>query len=312
MLEIKQLCKYYGNFLALNHLDLSIKKGEIFGFVGPNGAGKTTTMKIISGLLKASSGEVIIDGVNALKDARQLKRKIGYMPDFFGVYDNLKAMEYMEFYASMYGIVGEEAKRTARELMALVKLSDKENQYVDGLSRGMKQRLCLARSMVHNPDFLILDEPASGLDPRARFEMKEILKNLKSIGKTIMISSHILPELAEICTSIGVMKKGELVLQGRVDELLEHAKDINPLKIKLYSGKEQAIRVLKENPRVESISIFDDMLKLNFKGTERDEANLLRMMVEAGAEISGFLREKGSLEEFFMEITKERSERDET
>ena len=216
MLEIKQLCKYYGDFLAVNHLDLSIENGEIFGFVGPNGAGKTTTMKIISGLLKASSGEVFIDGTNALKDAKQLKQKIGYMPDFFGVYDNLKAIEYMEFYASMYGIVGKKAKQISRELMALVNLSDKENSYVDGLSRGMKQRLCLARSMVHNPDLLILDEPASGLDPRARFEMKEILKNLKDMGKTIMISSHILPELAEICTTIGIMEHGQLLLQGKL------------------------------------------------------------------------------------------------
>lgn len=303
MLEIKQLCKYYGDFLAVNHLDLSIENGEIFGFVGPNGAGKTTTMKIISGLLKASSGEVFIDGTNALKDAKQLKQKIGYMPDFFGVYDNLKAIEYMEFYASMYGIVGKKAKQISRELMALVNLSDKENSYVDGLSRGMKQRLCLARSMVHNPDLLILDEPASGLDPRARFEMKEILKNLKDMGKTIMISSHILPELAEICTTIGIMEQGQLLLHGSVEDILEQAKGRNSLKIQLYSGQSKALRVLKENPKVESISILDSCLKLKFRGTEEEEARLLRSILEAGAEVSGFSRERGNLEELFMEMT---------
>lgn len=303
MLEIKQLCKYYGDFLAVNHLDLSIENGEIFGFVGPNGAGKTTTMKIISGLLKASSGEVFIDGTNALKDAKQLKQKIGYMPDFFGVYDNLKAIEYMEFYASMYGIVGKKAKQISKELMALVNLSDKENSYVDGLSRGMKQRLCLARSMVHNPDLLILDEPASGLDPRARFEMKEILKNLKDMGKTIMISSHILPELAEICTTIGIMEQGQLLLHGSVEDILEQAKGRNSLKIQLYSGQSKALRVLKENPKVESISILDSCLKLKFRGTEEEEARLLRSILEAGAEVSGFSRERGNLEELFMEMT---------
>lgn len=303
MLEIKQLCKYYGDFLAVNHLDLSIENGEIFGFVGPNGAGKTTTMKIISGLLKASSGEVFIDGTNALKDAKQLKQKIGYMPDFFGVYDNLKAIEYMEFYASMYGIVGKKAKQISRELMALVNLSDKENSYVDGLSRGMKQRLCLSRSMVHNPDLLILDEPASGLDPRARFEMKEILKNLKDMGKTIMISSHILPELAEICTTIGIMEQGQLLLHGSVEDILEQAKGRNSLKIQLYSGQSKALRVLKENPKVESISILDSCLKLKFRGTEEEEARLLRSILEAGAEVSGFSRERGNLEELFMEMT---------
>ena len=311
MLEIKQLCKYYGDFLALNHLDLTIDSREIFGFVGPNGAGKTTAMKIISGLLPATSGSVFIEGVDALKDAKKLKQKIGYMPDFFGVYDNLKAIEYMEFYASMYGIVGKKGKKISRELMALVNLSDKENSYVDGLSRGMKQRLCLARSMVHNPELLILDEPASGLDPRARFEMKEILKNLKELGKTIMISSHILPELAEICTTIGIMDRGELLIHGSIDDILMQAKERNPLRIHIYSGKEQALRVLKENQKVESIAILDDCLKLNFKGNEEEEAKLLRSVIEAGTEVKGFFRERGNLEELFMELTEEGGKGDE-
>ena len=255
MVKIEKLYKHYGKFVALNHLDLSIGKGELFGFVGPNGAGKTTTMRIISGLLKADGGSVHVAGVNALKDNQNLKRKIGYMPDFFGVYDNLKAIEYMEFYASIYGITGEKAKSMCLELMDLVNLSDKADFYVDGLSRGMKQRLCLARSLVHNPELLILDEPASGLDPRARFEMKGILRNLHDMGKTIIISSHILSELAEMCTTIGIIDKGNMVTKGTVEEIMQKLSTSTPLKIHVTGNVETAVRIIKENPQVENFSI---------------------------------------------------------
>ena len=208
MVEIKGLNKFYGKFIALNNLDLHIDKGELFGFVGPNGAGKTTTMKILSGLLKASGGEVYVAGIDAIRQSTELKAMIGYMPDFFGVYDNLKAIEYMEFYASIYGMYGKQATSYCMELMDLVHLSDKANFYVDSLSRGMKQRLCLARSLVHNPQLLILDEPASGLDPRARFEMKGILKNLHEIDKTIII-------VYTICGFMAAL--GGIVQMGRVD-----------------------------------------------------------------------------------------------
>ena len=213
MLKIKGLCKKYGNFTALDNLDLAIGRGEIFGFVGPNGAGKTTTLKILAGLLKADAGEVYIDDIRLFEDYDRLKELIGYMPDFFGVYDNLKVMEYLEFYASAYGIETKRAQELGRELLSVVHLDGKEEHYVDELSRGMKQRLCLARALIHDPQFLILDEPASGLDPRNRFEFKEILRDLKEAGKTIIISSHILMELAEICTSIGVIEHGKIIMQ---------------------------------------------------------------------------------------------------
>ena len=308
MLEINQLCKYYGDFLAIDHLNLSIQRGEIFGFVGPNGAGKTTTMKIMVGLLKASSGTVYMDGVEIGKSPKLFQRKIGYMPDFFGVYDNLKVLEYMEFFASMYGIIGKQAKDISRELLELVNLLEKENSYVDGLSRGMKQRLCLARAMIHNPELLILDEPASGLDPKARFEMKELLKKLKEREKTVIISSHILPELAQLCTTIGVMQHGKILLHGEIEEILEKANTSRPLKIQIYSEQSKAIQVLKKDPNVESISIIGACLKVNFKGKEEDEVKLLRSMIEAGVEVSSFLREKGDLEHLFMELTEEGGE----
>ena len=305
MLKIKQLCKYYGDFLAVDHLDLDIQKGEIFGFVGPNGAGKTTTMKIAAGLLRETSGEIWIDGINTRKDEKRIKQKIGYMPDFFGVYENLKVIEYIEFYASMYGIVGKEGKRRAREMLEIVDLLEKENSYVDGLSRGMKQRLCLARSMVHNPEVLILDEPASGLDPRARHGMKEILKSLKQFEKTIVVSSHILQELAEICTTVGIMDRGKLLVYGSIDNVLMQVKEKNTLKIQVYAGKEKVLRLLKENPKVERVSILQDCLKLSFKGTEEEEAKLLRSLIEGGADINSFVRERGDLEELFMTLTEE-------
>ena len=303
MLEIKNLYKYYGKFAALDGLNLSIKKGELFGFVGPNGAGKTTTMRIISGLLQADGGSVYIDGVDALKDIRHLKNKIGYMPDFFGVYDNLKVMEYMDFYASIYGLTGKSAKSLCLELLDLVHLSDKTQRYVDDLSRGMKQRLCLARCLIHKPELLILDEPASGLDPRARFEMKEILKNLIDMDKTILISSHILPELAEMCTSIGVIQSGQMVLCGAVDEILSMMASANPLVITMLSETERAVAFLKKQPLVETLSYKDNTIRVDFRGDALDEAALLSNMVSQDLPVCAFTREEGSLESLFIQIT---------
>lgn len=303
MLSIHNLRKNFGKFTALNGLELEIQKGELFGFVGPNGAGKTTTMKIISGLLKADSGEVEVAGIDAIKDHRGLKEKIGYMPDFFGVYDNLKALEYMEFYASIYGITGQEAKNLCYDLMEIVNLTDKAEAYVDSLSRGMKQRLCLARCLVHNPELLILDEPASGLDPRARFEMKEILRNLRDMGKTIIISSHILPELAEMCSTIGIIEKGNMVIKGTVDEIMATMSTNNPLVIKILEKQEVAVRILKENPLVENISIQSDRLSISYKGMIEQEAELLTSLIENQVKIASFSREEGNLESLFMQIT---------
>lgn len=317
MVNIENLQKFYGKFAALDGLNLSIQKGELFGFVGPNGAGKTTTMKILSGLLCADGGSAHIAEIDALRDSQNLKRRIGYMPDFFGVYDSLKAIEYMEFYASIYGIHGESAKKLCMELMDLVNLADKAQTYVDTLSRGMKQRLCLARSLVHNPELLILDEPASGLDPRARFEMKGILKNLHDMGKTIIISSHILSELAEMCTTIGIIDHGKMVVKGSVDEIMMRLNTSNPLKIHIIGNAETAVKVLKENPLVgnvsmekastENISVEAGENKvdvtIDFAGSEADEAALVRQLVDNNVRFSSFARQSGNLEEVFMLVT---------
>ena len=303
MVEIRNLTKTYGKYRALNNLNLHIDKGEIFGFVGPNGAGKTTTMRIICGLLQADWGEVYVDGIDSLNHNELIKRKVGYVPDFFGVYDNFKVMEYMEFYGSMYGMDRVSVHKISLGLLDLVNLLDKQDAYVDGLSRGMKQRLCVARALIHNPQLLVLDEPASGLDPRARFELKEIMKNLGSMGKTIIISSHILPELGEMCTSIGVMEKGNLIANGKVEEITKQSRQANPLTIQILENKDQAIQILRQTPQVQKLSIRDNEIIIAFCGEEADMAQLLSNLILSGVKVSGFHREEGNLETLFLEIT---------
>jgi len=311
MLTIKNLVKSYGNFKALDGVNLEIEKGEIFGFIGPNGAGKSTTMKIVSGLLSADSGEVYVDDIDALKNNKLLKEKIGYMPDFFGVYDNLKALEYLEFYASIYGIVGEEARKLSMDLLELVNLEDKWNSNVDGLSRGMKQRLCLARCLVHNPELLILDEPSSGMDPKARYEMKGILKNLKDMGKTIIVSSHILSELAEICTKVGIIKNGKIVCQGTVDEVMLMAQGSAPLTITVMDNAEKAIEILRENPNVKEMSLDSNKIKANIIGGDKDSYEILKTLILKDIPVVSFNKGNGNLEDVFIQITENNMEGEE-
>lgn len=303
MLVIKELEKTYGKFKALNSLNLNINEGEIFGFIGPNGAGKSTTMKIISGLLLPDSGEVYVDEIDAIKNNRKLKEKIGYMPDFFGVYDNLKACEYLEFYGSIYGINGNDIKKLSMDLLELVNLEDKYDSYVDGLSRGMKQRLCLARCLIHNPKLLILDEPASGMDPRARFEMKNILKNLKDMGKTILVSSHILSELGEICTNLGIIEHGQMICQGTMDEIMEKISGNHPISINVLSKQEEAIKILKENTNVGKITLEENKITAVFNGDDNECSELLKRLVIQNIPIISFNREVSSLEDIFIKIT---------
>lgn len=308
MLVIKNLEKSYGKFKALKGVDLEIEKGEIFGFIGPNGAGKSTTMKIVSGLLSPDSGEVYVDGIDAIKENKLLKEKIGYMPDFFGVYDNLMAIEYLEFYASIYGIVGEEARKLSMDLLELVNLSDKYDANVNGLSRGMKQRLCLARCLVHNPELLILDEPASGMDPKSRFEMKGILKNLKSMGKTIIISSHILSELGEICSKVGIIQNGKMVCQGTVDEVTLFATGSAPVTITVIDEVDRAIKIIKEAPTVRNVSADENRITASIIGGDIEAKNLLKSLVIQDIPVISFTKAAGNLEDVFIQITEGNSE----
>lgn len=310
MVHVENLTKKFKGTLAVNNLCMEIPEGEIYGFVGANGAGKTTTMRIIAGLLAPTSGRVLIDGIDISKEPLKVKERIGYMPDFFGVYDDLKVSEYMAFYAGLQGIYGRKVNELTDSLLELVRLTDKKEAYVDSLSRGMKQRLCLARSLIHDPKFLILDEPASGLDPRARVEMKEILKELRSMGKTVLISSHILPELSELCTSIGIIDAGRLVASGPVADITEKLSQKGIIKIKVSDKMEEAVKLLMEMPEAGEISSVSNVLEVKVKGGEKVYARILRELVVNGIPVISFHPEESSLEAVFMKLT-ERSKENE-
>ena len=303
MLYINDLTKNYGSFTAVNHLSLHIPEGDLFGFVGPNGAGKTTTIRIVCGLLRASSGSVRIGGTAAAVGSKTMKRMIGYVPDFFGVYDNLKVREYMDMYGSMYGMDSRDIARLTDDLLELVNLSDKKEEYVDTLSRGMKQRLCVARALLHNPKLLILDEPSSGLDPRARVEMKELLKNLHSMGKTIVISSHILSELSEMCNSIGIMNRGQLITAGRIEDIMQQISGGKRMHIQVASGMESAVRILKEQAGIRIESVRENEIIMLFNGADEEISALIGLMIQNQVVLTGFYREEGSLESLFMQLT---------
>ena len=303
MLEIRQLKKMYGRTAALDGLEMSVKEGALYGFVGPNGAGKTTTIKILTGLLLPDGGSVVIGGEDAVAAPEKVVAKIGYVPDFFGVYDNLKVSEYMELFASCYGLCGLNARKRIIELLGQVGLEEKGDYYVDGLSRGMKQRLCLARALIHNPPILIMDEPTAGLDPGTRYEFREILKDLREQEKTVVISSHILSELSELCTDIGIVEQGKMVLEGTMDDILEQINVQSPLMISVYRNREKALAILRSHPYVETVTIRQNDIMAGFTGDREDEALLLQQLLDAGVMICGFMRERGNLESVFMQIT---------
>jgi len=278
MIEIENLVKKFGEIRALDGLSLKIEDKELYGFVGPNGAGKTTAMKIISGLLPYDSGKVIINGTDVVKETVKIRKKIGYVPDYFGVYDNLKVIEYIEFFASAYNIV-------------------------DDLSRGQKQRLCLARALIHEPELLVLDEPTSGMDPRARIEIRKLLKRLNEQGQTIIISSHILHEISELVTGLAVIEEGKIVMSGSIESIERKIHIENPIIMKVKEGMDIATEILKEDEAVLSLTITEDNeFYISYSGKEEDEGYLLKKIVESGVLVSSFSRRGHDLESVFIKI----------
>jgi ABC-2 type transport system ATP-binding protein len=327
MVETRDLTRRYGSNLALDHLNLQIPEGAIFGFIGPNGAGKTTTMRILTTLLQPSGGEAHVAGISVTKQPRGVRRVVGFMPDFFGVYDNMRSWEYLDFFGRAYGVPANRRATLIDELLGLVDLGHKRDELVMGLSRGMKQRLSLARTMMHDPRLLILDEPASGLDPRARIELRELLKELRLLGKTIMISSHILTELAEMCTHIAIIERGRLLAAGDVQAILRSLQPHRTLEVRVLAGAVQAeallrgfkgvLAVQRDGPPLTDVTPesevppadeTDDeeshMLLVDFAGDERDMGELLRALVTAGMTVTRFAEQSGDLEDIFMHVTK--------
>jgi len=305
MIEVVNFTERYGDFVAVDDLSFSIGKGEIFGFIGPNGAGKSTTIRFLATLLRPTSGEGRICGHSVTADPMAVRRVIGFMPDDFGVYDGMKVWEFLDFFAVAYEIPRVSRKKIIGEVLELLDLTHKKDDYVNGLSKGMKQRLCLAKTLVHDPPVLILDEPASGLDPRARLEMKALLGELRRMGKTILISSHILSELADFCTSIGIIERGKLLAAGSIQEIQQQIRSHRVLKVRLLDETtDRAAAILRDDPSIRLVEAYDHTVSAEFEGRDDDMARLLGRLIQSGITVQSFAEEPLSLEEVFMMITK--------
>jgi len=305
MIDVRGVTKVYKDLVAVNNLSFSINQGDIFGFIGPNGAGKTTTIKILATLLKPTQGYALVCGYNVLTQADDVKRVMGYMPDNFGVYDDMKVWEYLDFFGAAYKI--DKARRTKiiDDVLELTDLTHKKNDYVEALSRGMKQRLCLAKTLVHDPQVLLLDEPASGLDPRARIELRELLKELRKMGKTILISSHILTELADFCNTVGIMEQGNLQYAGDIRTITEQLRGARVIEVRVKEGFEQkAEDIFLNNSKVQEVEREGNLLRIHFPLDFADEDFVTDTLVENGIKFSSIRELEIDLEDVFMKLTK--------
>jgi ABC-2 type transport system ATP-binding protein len=307
MLETRDLTKMYGDLYALNKLTLKLERGDVYGFIGPNGAGKTTTMRILATLLNPTWGEASVCGYSIYNGAKEIRRVMGYMPDFFGVYDDMKVIEYLEFFAAAYRIKGPERRKKCDQVLELVDLGYKRDALVTSLSRGMTQRLGLARVLLHEPQVLLLDEPASGLDPRARIEMRGLLKELRNMGKTILVSSHILPELADICNKIGIIERGKLLFNGDVDAAIRQVRVHTTYHIVVANGLNgMAKSKLEGHPEIMTVEHkeADDLLVVKLQEGKHDGSFIPDILIQNSFRLKMFKEEEINLEDVFMSITK--------
>ena len=304
MIELKNFSKTYGDFVAVDDLSFKIEEGEIFGFIGPNGAGKSTTIRFLATLLKATAGEGIVNGHYVSQDPIGVRKSVGYMPDSFGVYDGMKVWEFLDFFAVAYQIPRTRRKGVLSDVLELLDLTHKRDAFVNGLSRGMKQRLCLAKTLVHDPPVLILDEPASGLDPRARLEVKALLKELRQMGKTILISSHILTELADCCTSIGIIERGKMLLHGTIDQVYQQIQQNRQIRVKFSGDPSQGVSLIRSDPNVRNVQLDTRHWMVEIAGDDRDVERLLQQLVAAQCGLLSFAEQEPTLEDVFMMVTK--------
>jgi ABC-2 type transport system ATP-binding protein len=306
MIETRDLTKMYGDLYALNRLTLKLERGDVYGFIGPNGAGKTTTMRILATLLNPTWGEASVCGYSIYNGAKEIRRLMGYMPDFFGVYDDMKVIEYLEFFAAAYRIKGPERRKKCEQVLELVDLGYKRDALVTSLSRGMTQRLGLARVLLHEPQVLLLDEPASGLDPRARIEMRGLLKELRNMGKTILVSSHILPELADICNKIGIIERGKLLFDGDVQSAIRQVRQHTVMTVAVADGMTHAAKGQLEGlPDVLNVDVKeDDTMLVTLNDGVHDGSFIADALVKNGYRLQMLKEEEIDLEDVFMGITK--------
>ncbi|MCF7956466.1 MAG: ABC transporter ATP-binding protein [Phycisphaerae bacterium] len=304
MIKINGLSKNYGSLAALVNLKLDIAAGDIFGFIGPNGAGKTTTMRILATLLEPTAGQAFIDGMDVTRKGKDVRRQVGYMPDFMGVYDDLKVFEYLEFFAAAFGIDRSKRKAIVEGVLELTDLTGKKAATVDSLSRGMQQRLGLARVLIHDPKVLILDEPASGLDPRARIEIRELMMELKRMGKTIMISSHILSELEEICDHVGIIEHGKLVFSGTMDQIKDQMGLQSRVRVSVAADTDKAIELLTALPQIKEVRRENSHIAVTFAELENNDGLIARTLVKGGLDIISIQPEQLKLDDAFLQLTK--------
>jgi len=305
LIETRKLTKRYGNLIAANQIDLKLDEGDVFGFIGPNGSGKTTTMRMLATLLTPDFGEAYVDGYSIYTHPREIRRIVGFMPDFFGVYDDMKVIEYLEFFAAAYRINGPNRRRVCEEKLELVDMTFKRDAMVNQLSRGQTQRIGLARVLLHEPKVLLLDEPASGLDPRARIEIRQLLKRLGELKKTVMVSSHILPELADVCNKVGMIEKGIMVANNRVDEVMKQVRQAIVLHVRVVGDAEKAARQIEQHSEVAQVEVRPEgLLVVTLRPGVLDYSFLPTLLIESGFKMTLFREEELNLETAFMELTR--------
>ncbi|MBN2311085.1 MAG: ABC transporter ATP-binding protein [Candidatus Hydrogenedentes bacterium] len=304
IIETHDLTKEFGKLTAVDHLNLSIEERDIFGFIGPNGAGKTTTLRILSTLLRPTSGQARVAGIDVTKKPYEIKKVVGFMPDSFGVYDGMRLREYLDFFGAAYKIPGRKRKAIIDDVLALTDLASKADDFVSAFSRGMKQRCCLAKTLLHDPQVLLLDEPASGLDPRARIEVRELLKTLRDMGKTILISSHILSELGDMCNKIGIIEHGQLLAHGDYREILSGLRMEREIRLRVLEGADRAAEILAETPGLNNVDRSGN--EFHFESTIVREAlaDVLHRLIQSGVKVLFFEEEEGTLEDVFLHVTK--------
>lgn len=305
MIETRNLTKRYGNLIAVNNINLNLAEGDVFGFIGPNGSGKTTTMRMIATLLNPDHGEAYVCGKSIYTNQEDIRRLVGFMPDFFGVYDDMTVIEYLEFFCAAYRIDSSKRRKICEEKLELVDMSFKRDAMVNELSRGQTQRIGLARTLLHEPQVLLLDEPASGLDPRARIEIRNLLKRLGELKKTVIVSSHILPELADVCTRVGMIEKGHLIVDGNVDEVMKKARQRILLHVRVKDRTEDAAKLVEQCDTVEKVTVkSDQMMEVTLKPDVADYSDIPTNLVQGGFAMTLFREEEVNLETAFMELTK--------